>query len=78
LTIHKSQGSEYGTVIIPIVRNVTEQNTFLTRNILYTALTRAKSRVVFVGNIQSFKAVAQKVRTKRKTGLSDLFSQRDS
>lgn len=78
LTIHKSQGSEYGTVIIPIVRNVTEQNNFLTRNILYTALTRAKSRVVFVGNIQSFKAVAKKVRTKRKTGLSDLFSQRDS
>lgn len=74
MTIHKSQGSEYATVIIPIVRQIPYNNNFLTKNLLYTALTRAKDRVVFMGNINSFKTVAKTQASKRKTGLYHLLN----
>lgn len=46
-TIHKSQGSEFPVVIIPIA---TEQAPMLQRNLLYTAITRAKTLVILVGS----------------------------
>ena len=46
ITIHKSMGSEYDTVIIPLLA---AHNVLLTRNLLYTAITRAKRRVLLVG-----------------------------
>jgi exodeoxyribonuclease V alpha subunit len=55
-TIHKSQGSEYPAVIVPIV---TQHYTMLARNLLYTAVTRGKRLVVLVGQR---KAVAMAVR----------------
>ena len=45
-TIHKSQGSEYQTVIIPMLA---AHKILLSRNLLYTAVTRAKKRVLLVG-----------------------------
>ena len=48
VTIHKSQGSEYPAVVIPLY---TGPRKLLNRNLLYTAITRAKSMVVIVGNI---------------------------
>ncbi len=45
-TIHKSQGSEYPAVVIPVS---TQHYAMLTRNLLYTALTRGKRLVVLVG-----------------------------
>ena len=48
ITIHKSQGSEYPAVIIPLMGG---SKKFMSRNLLYTAITRAKSFVVIVGNI---------------------------
>lgn len=45
-TIHKSQGSEFDAVIIPVVAG---SNQIITRNLLYTAVTRAKKLVVLVG-----------------------------
>ncbi|WP_424213708.1 ATP-dependent RecD-like DNA helicase [Streptomyces sp. BI20] len=57
VTIHRSQGSEYPAVVIPIT---TESWRMLQRNLLYTAVTRAKKLVVLVG---SRKALAQAVRT---------------
>lgn len=48
VTIHKSQGSEYPAVIIPLL---TGTRRLLNRNLLYTAITRAKKMVVIVGNI---------------------------
>ncbi len=45
-TIHKSQGSEFDAVVIPIVAG---SNQIITRNLLYTAVTRAKKLVVLVG-----------------------------
>ena len=47
LTVHKSQGSEYPITIIPVLR---EHAFMLTRNLLYTAITRGKNRVVIVGS----------------------------
>jgi len=48
ITIHKSQGSEYPAVVIPLL---TGTKKLLNRNLLYTAITRAKQMVVIVGNI---------------------------
>ena len=45
-TIHKAQGSEYDVVIIPVIRS---HAIMLRRNLVYTAITRAKRRVILVG-----------------------------
>ena len=55
-TIHKSQGSEYPAVVIPVM---TQHYTMLKRNLLYTGVTRGKKLVVLVGQK---KAVAIAVR----------------
>ena len=47
ITVHKSQGSEFNTVIIPLVRTAPM---LMCRNLLYTAVTRAKNMVVMVGS----------------------------
>ncbi|MER6401832.1 ATP-dependent RecD-like DNA helicase [Kitasatospora sp. NPDC001603] len=57
VTIHRSQGSEYPVVVIPVT---TSAWTMLQRNLLYTAVTRARKLVVLVG---SRKAIGQAVRT---------------
>lgn len=57
VTIHRSQGSEYPAVVIPVT---TGAWMMLQRNLLYTAVTRAKRLVVLVG---SRKAIGQAVRT---------------
>ncbi|TGK86184.1 exodeoxyribonuclease V subunit alpha [Leptospira montravelensis] len=60
LTIHKSQGSEYNTVLLylpPITSfdsNDTNENPILNRRILYTAITRAKKRVILMGNFETW------------------------
>lgn len=57
ITIHKSQGSEYPAVVIPVT---TQHYAMLRRNLLYTGLTRGKRLVVLLGQK---KAVAIAVRT---------------
>jgi len=47
VSVHKSQGSEYRAVVVPVL---TQQYMMLQRNLLYTAITRAKELVVLVGN----------------------------
>jgi len=47
ITVHKSQGSAFDTVIIPIVKS-----RLLDRQLIYTAITRARSRVILVGEMQ--------------------------
>jgi exodeoxyribonuclease V alpha subunit len=68
VTIHRSQGSEYPAVVIPLT---TSAWTMLQRNLLYTAITRAKKLAVLVG---SRRALAVAVRTqgagRRHTGLT--------
>ena len=46
ITVHKSQGSEYGTVVLPLYSC---PPMLLTRNLIYTAITRARQRVILVG-----------------------------
>jgi exodeoxyribonuclease V alpha subunit len=74
VSIHRSQGSEYPCVVIPIT---TSAWMMLQRNLLYTAITRAKKLVVLVG---SKKAIGQAVRTtgagRRHTTLDYRLSQR--
>lgn len=67
ITVHKSQGSEYPIVIMPLYRYTPK---LLTRNLLYTAITRAQSLVILVGNGEVAKAMVDNNRqTKRYTGL---------
>ena len=49
ISVHKSQGSEYPAVVIPLL---TQHYIMLQRNLLYTALTRGKQLVVIVGSHQ--------------------------
>jgi exodeoxyribonuclease V alpha subunit len=63
-TIHKSQGSEYPAVVIPIL---TQHYAMLQRNLLYTGVTRGKRLVVFVGQKN---AIAIAVRDVAKRGIS--------
>lgn len=51
LTIHRSQGSEYNNVIIPISQF---HEFMLDPKLLYTAVTRAKNKVILIGNKKSF------------------------
>ena len=68
-TIHKSQGSEYHTVIIPILKN---QYIMLRRNLIYTAVSRAKRQVVLVGQKQAlYIAIDKNDIDQRNTLLAD-------
>ncbi len=72
ITIHKSQGSEYPAVILPILGG---PRMLLNRNLLYTAVTRAKSTVVILGSIQTLEQmVDNEEQLKRFTGLKDRIS----
>ncbi len=71
VTIHKSQGSEFGAVIIPVSG---QHFKMLFRNLLYTGLTRAKQLCVFVGSRRAFSmAVKQIDSRKRQTGLQVML-----
>lgn len=68
-TIHKAQGSEYDTVIIPLLM---AHRILLTRNLLYTAVTRAKRRVLLVGQKKAlYTAIHTNRQGKRKTLLAE-------
>ncbi|WP_181708310.1 SF1B family DNA helicase RecD2 [Chthonobacter rhizosphaerae] len=72
ITIHKSQGSEYPAVVIPLVR---EHSIMLARNLLYTATTRGKALVVLVAEPWALEtAVAGTRSRKRWTRLKDLLA----
>lgn len=69
VTIHKSQGSEYPAVVMPVMAG---PRPLMTRNILYTAVTRAKKCVVLVGEQNTFKLMEGNVSdNKRYSGLKD-------
>jgi exodeoxyribonuclease V alpha subunit len=71
ISIHKSQGSEFPVVIIPIAG---QHFTMLQRNLVYTALTRAKKLAIFVGNRASLRmAVNNNHQNKRQTTLKELL-----
>ncbi len=67
ITIHKSQGSEFDYVILPLYTGYAK---LLTRNLLYTAMTRAKKMLIIVGNQNVVHYMVDNIESKnRKTGL---------
>ncbi|SHN92753.1 RecD-like DNA helicase YrrC [Bathymodiolus heckerae thiotrophic gill symbiont] len=71
ITIHKSQGSEFKAVIIPIL---TQHFKMLYRNLIYTGLTRAKDLAVFVGTRRALSmAIMQQDVSQRQTALELLI-----
>ena len=68
ITIHKSQGSEFDAIIVPVA---TQHYTMLHRNLIYTAITRAKKLCILVGSRKALAlAVKQKDQRKRQTALT--------
>lgn len=73
ITVHKSQGSEFPIVIIPIFRFT---NILMNRNILYTAVTRAKRCVILVGDINALMYMVRNTSsTIRYSSLKYLFNE---
>jgi len=67
-TVHKFQGSECDQVVLPVYNPV-----MWDRQLLYTAMTRAKSRVVLVGTSADLKQIVGRTRPKRHSVLAKLF-----
>ncbi|MBE5903697.1 MAG: ATP-dependent RecD-like DNA helicase [Pseudobutyrivibrio sp.] len=73
ITVHKSQGSEYPAVVMPIVDG---PRMLMNRNILYTAITRAKKCVTMVGDADVFYSMVDNTsQAKRYSGLKDRIAE---
>ncbi len=69
VTIHKSQGSEYAAVVMPLLSG---PRMLMNRNLLYTAVTRAKSCVTIVGSVETFQSMIENtIEQKRHSGLKE-------
>ncbi len=68
ITVHRAQGSEYPYVVIPLAKNT--PFLLLQRNLLYTAITRAKKMVIIVGHEQALKTAVRKMAIRRNTLLT--------
>lgn len=74
MTVHKSQGSEYPVVVLPLVSS---HHIMLQRNLLYTAVTRAKKLVVLIGSKAALNTAVENDRTrKRYTLLAERLGHR--
>lgn len=70
MSIHKSQGSEFKVVILPVTR---QSGRLLQSNLIYTAITRSKSKLVMLGEIAAFDNAIKNEGTKRKAYLIERF-----
>lgn len=70
MTVHKSQGQEYDVIVMPVVKGFAHQ---LQRNLFYTAITRAKQRVILLGHRE---AMVQAVHNNREDVRNTLFPER--
>ncbi|EGC24075.1 ATP-dependent RecD-like DNA helicase [Streptococcus sanguinis] len=70
MSIHKSQGSEFPVVILPITKS---SHRMLQRNLIYTAITRAKSKLILLGEKVAFDYAVKNTGTARKTYLTERF-----
>ena len=76
VTVHKSQGSEYPAVILPLLAG---PSGLFNRNLLYTAVTRARSCVVLLGDRDAVdRMIANTRQTRRWTGLCDRIRELDT
>lgn len=73
ITVHKSQGSEFDTILLPIVRT---QGRMLQRNLFYTAVTRARKKVWLLGDVQAVhRAIANDKVVQRNTVFGRAVAQ---
>lgn len=71
MSIHKSQGSEFNHVIMPLTK---EYNKMLYNKLLYTGISRAKKSLVLIGSLEAFNyAVKNSYSVERKTNLTELI-----
>jgi len=71
ITVHKSQGSEFDAVVLPVFRNTPH---LCYRNLLYTAVTRAKHLLILVGSRETLsKMIENDRKTLRYTGLKTFL-----
>jgi exodeoxyribonuclease V alpha subunit len=70
MSVHKSQGSEYPVVVLPLL---TQHYMLLQRNLIYTAITRAKKMVIIVG---TRKAIAMAVKNDKITARWTALAER--
>ena len=66
ISIHKSQGSEYDNVILPVLPSYYKM---LRKKIIYTAITRAKKKIIVVGSIETLNEAIKNLEPNRQTGL---------
>ena len=72
MTVHKSQGSEYPAVVIPLL---TTHFVMLSKNLLYTAVTRGKRLVVLVSDPRALElALSRQRRGERRTRLASRLA----
>ena len=71
-SIHKAQGSEFPMVILPLTM---QSRRMLRRNLLYTAITRAKSFLILVGELAAFETAVGEIAVNRHTGLVQRLQQ---
>jgi exodeoxyribonuclease V alpha subunit len=68
ITVHKAQGSEYPVVVMPVT---TRHYPMLQRNLIYTAMTRARHLAIFVGTVRALEIALENNRSvRRRTGLA--------
>ncbi|HEY0222529.1 MAG TPA: ATP-dependent RecD-like DNA helicase [Lactovum miscens] len=72
ISIHKSQGSEFEMVIVPMVSGYARM---LQRNLVYTAITRARKSLIMLGEIGAFLTAVRKEGKNRRTSLFDRLVQ---
>lgn len=75
VTVHKSQGSEYPAVILPVVDC---PPMLMYRNLLYTAITRAKQLLIIVGNEQKITQMAANIKQKKRYSALKYFLSTES
>ncbi|GAC1564718.1 MAG: ATP-dependent RecD-like DNA helicase [Ktedonobacteraceae bacterium] len=72
VTVHKSQGSEYPAIVLPLTR---EHYMLLQRNLLYTAITRAKRLCILIGQARALEVAVRNDRVaQRNTGLAERLA----
>jgi exodeoxyribonuclease V alpha subunit len=73
ISVHKSQGSEYPAVIVPLI---TQHYIMLQRNLLYTAMTRGKKLVILIGTQKALSIALKNDRPQQRLSrLADRLSQ---
>lgn len=73
ISVHKSQGSEYPYVIMPIIY---QYSSMLSKNLVYTGISRAKKKLVLIGEKRTFiNAIKNRELKRRKTTLIEKIKE---